>query len=179
MSLTLNLYLNTVSWLLNSWFHGFTVWRKVVSIQGLIVHFNRTEFHGPLVCPTPLPDLTPYFQFFLALGLRCTGHRVLGNRRQSHTGLDPIQHKLERHKTEKKDWEGFQFRWLNIKGINSAFHTPITLCSNHLKWNKPWDLSWGSKKGSGPVQWSASCPSFWNYWYIELWVRIEPIRRQW
>ena len=41
MSLTLNLYLNTVSWLLNSWFHGFTVWRKVVSIQGLIVHFIR------------------------------------------------------------------------------------------------------------------------------------------
>jgi len=35
----------------------------------------------------------------------------------------------------KKNSEGFQFRWLKIKGIYIAFPISITLFSNHRKWN--------------------------------------------
>ena len=32
----------------------------------------------------------------------------------------------------------FQFRWLNIKGFDTAFPISITLFSYHLKWNSSW-----------------------------------------
>ena len=31
------------------------------------------------------------------------------------------------------DYEGFQFRWLKIKGINAASPISLTLILNHLK----------------------------------------------
>ena len=34
---------------------------------------------------------------------------------------------------QKSAKEGFHFRWLNIKGIDAAFHISTTLFSNHLK----------------------------------------------
>ena len=37
------------------------------------------------------------------------------------------------HKTHENDLEGFQFRWLRIKGIYAALPISITLFSNHLK----------------------------------------------
>ena len=33
--------------------------------------------------------------------------------------------------------ERFNFRWLKIKGIHTAFPMSITLISHHLKWNSP------------------------------------------
>ena len=37
-------------------------------------------------------------------------------------------------------WTSFIFRWLNIKGVYTAFHISITLFLNHLNWNRPYSL---------------------------------------
>ena len=39
-----------------------------------------------------------------------------------------------------KNVEGFQFRWLRIKGINVVFPIWIRLIFNHLKWNSSYLL---------------------------------------